>query len=100
MPDVLRFNTNIPVQLALESPYGKHVEGRYGEQVLYPLSDGRVMYVPPYVEQRLTELAVSAGEPVEICKTEVHNGQRRWIEWQVKRLEGSSAGKSQSNLPL
>ena len=45
MPDVLRFNTNIPVKLALESPYGKHVEGRYGEQVLYPLKDGRVMYV-------------------------------------------------------
>ena len=89
MPEVLRFNTNIPVQLTLANECGKHVEGRYGEQVMYSLADGRVIYVPLYVEQRLAELAVSSGEPLEICKAEVQNGNRRWIEWHVKRL-GSS----------
>ena len=43
------------------------------------------MYVPPYVEQRLQELAIGAGEPLLLCKREVKDGNRNRIEWSVKR---------------
>ena len=35
---------------------------------MYSLLDNRVMYVPPYVEQRFQELAIGAGEPLLLCK--------------------------------
>ncbi len=86
MKEVLRFPVNVPKQVALRMDTGKHVEGRYGEQVMYSLADDRVMYVPPIVEQRIQELAIAAGERFEIVKQEVKQGARRSIEWRVRRL--------------
>jgi hypothetical protein len=48
------------VNVALQSEAGKHVEGRYGEQVMFSLLGNRVMYVPPYVERR-REIEVKAA---------------------------------------
>jgi hypothetical protein len=85
MREIVKFPVNTPVELALRFEGGKHVEGRYGDQVMYSLLDSRVMYVPPYVEQRSQELAIGAGEPLLLCKKEVKDGPRKWIEWSVKR---------------
>ncbi len=85
MKEVVKFPINSPVEVVLRFEVGKRVEGRYGDQVMYSLLDNRVMYVPPYVEQRIQELAVGAGEPLLLCKKEVKEGNRRWIEWSVKR---------------
>jgi len=74
MSGILRFNTNIPEEISLQRDMGRHVQGRYGEQVMYSLADGRVMYVPPYVEQRIEDLVIAPGEPFEICKTETTDG--------------------------
>ena len=63
MNEVVKFPIDTPVEVTLRFEAGKHVEGRYGDQVMYSLSDDRVMYVPPYVEQRFQELAIGAGEP-------------------------------------
>jgi hypothetical protein len=35
--EILRFDTNVPVEVALRFSDGKHVEGRYGDQVMYSL---------------------------------------------------------------
>ncbi len=86
MKSVLRFPVNTPMQVALREGTGRHVEGRYGEQVLYTLADDRVMYVPPIVEQRIEELAIATGELFEIVKHEVKEGSRRTIQWRVRRL--------------
>jgi hypothetical protein len=75
------------------------VNGRYGEQVMYSLADNRVMYVPPFVERRIQELAIGPGEPIEICKAEVKNGSRRWIEWKVKRVDASQQPASSAKAP-
>ncbi|MGA2119540.1 MAG: hypothetical protein ABSH56_32935 [Bryobacteraceae bacterium] len=68
MNEVVKFPINTPVEVTLQSEAGKHVEGPYGEQVMFSLVDNRVMYVPPYVEQRFQELAIGAGEPLLLCK--------------------------------
>jgi hypothetical protein len=85
MKEVVRFAIDIPVEVALRFETGKHVEGRFGDQVMYSLLDNRVMYVPPYVEQRIKELAVAAGEPLQLCKQARTDGNRKWVEWSVRR---------------
>jgi len=47
MKDRVVFQTNVPVTAALAYADGMNVEGRFGDQVMYTLSDERVMYVPP-----------------------------------------------------
>jgi len=99
MSGILRFNINIPEEVALQRDTGRHVQGRYGEQVMYSLADGRVMYVPPYVEQRIIDLAIAPGEPFEICKAEANDGPRRWIEWHVRRTEEPRQPNESPNFP-
>ncbi|MGA8579453.1 MAG: hypothetical protein WB579_12285, partial [Bryobacteraceae bacterium] len=81
MKEVVKFPINTPVEVTLQSEEGKHVEGRYGDQVMYSLLDNRVMYVPLYVEQRFQELAIGAGEPLLLCKKQVKDGDRNRTEW-------------------
>ena len=83
---ILRFNTNSPVELSLRWNDGKRVDGRYGEQVMYTLEDDRVMYVPPVVAKQIQDLGIRAREIFEICKAELREDNKRWIEWHVKKL--------------
>jgi len=84
---ILRFNTNSPVEVALRWDDGKRVEGRYGEQVMYTLEGDRIMYVPPVVAKQIRELGIRAREIFEICKAELREENKRWIEWRVRRIE-------------
>ena len=84
---ILRFNTNAPVEVALRWDDGKRVEGRYGEQIMYSLEGDRVMYVPPVVAKQIQELGIRAREIFEICKAELREENKRWIEWRVRRIE-------------
>ena len=83
MSDKVQFQTNVPVEVALKYNDGKEVNGQYGDQVLYTLTDGRVMYVPPIVKRRIDELGIGRGELFTLTKAEKKNGTRRTIEWLV-----------------
>jgi hypothetical protein len=72
-----------PVEVALKSNDGKEVTGQYGDQVLYTLTDGRVMYVPPIVKKKIDDAGISKGELFTITKAEKKNGTRRTIEWVI-----------------
>ena len=85
--NILRFEGNTPVQVALKYDGGRDVDGRYGPQVLYTLADGRLMYLEPKAARRIDELKITAGESFSICKREATNGNKRKVEWEVKRLE-------------
>jgi hypothetical protein len=87
MREIIKFMTNVPVEVALRPGSEKQVEGRYGPQMMYTLTDQRVMYVPLIVADRIRELNIGSGEPFEVCKAEVRDGNRRWIEWRVNKLE-------------
>jgi len=90
MQEVVKFEINTPIEVTLRDERGKRVEGRYGDQVMYSLLDNRVMYVPPYVEQRFQELAISAGEPLLLCKQRVKDGDRNRTEWSIWRAPRQS----------
>jgi hypothetical protein len=96
---ILRFNTNALVEVALRLDDGKRVEGRYGEQVLYALEGDRVMYVPPVVAKQIRELGIRAREVFEICKAELREENKRWIEWRVRRIEEPRQPASLGNVP-
>ena len=83
MSDKVQFQTNVPVEVALKYNDGKEVNGQYGDQVLYTLTDGRVMYVPPIVKRKIDELGIGRGELFTLTKAEKKNGTRRTIEWLV-----------------
>jgi hypothetical protein len=83
MADKVTFQTNVPVEVALKYGDGKDVNGQYGDQVLYTLMDGRVMYVPPIVRKQIEDLGIGRGDLFTVTKAEKKNGARRTIEWQV-----------------
>jgi hypothetical protein len=87
MKEKVVFQTNVPVTAALAYADGIKVEGRYGDQVMYSLTDERVMYVPPTVRDKLLELGIRQNQPFSICKAEHREGNRRFIDWAVKRIE-------------
>ena len=95
---ILRFNTNAPVEIALQWDDGKRVDGRYGEQVMFTLDDNRVMYVPPVVAKQIRDLGIRAREIFEICKAELREDNKRWIEWHVKKLEQPRHPASSGNV--
>src|SRR5579863_7803908 len=87
MKERVVFETNVPVTAVLAYDDGIKVQGRYGDQVMYSLTDERVMYVPPIVRNKLVELGIRQGDPFSICKAERRDGNRRFIEWAVTRIQ-------------
>ncbi len=85
--NILPFHLNVPAEITLERPEGTLVQGRYGDRVMFSLADGRVMYVPPFVANKIQAEGVAAGERFELCKTQVRKGSRRAIEWIIRRLD-------------
>jgi len=58
---------------------------------MYTLTDERVMYVPPFVRDKIGERGVRQGEPCSICKSDRRDGNRRFIG----RLAGSAEVEDQ-----
>jgi hypothetical protein len=76
---------NVPTEVALQSADGVSVEGRYGIRIMFALTDGRVMYVPPIVASKIHEAGIAPGECFHLWKASVKTGQRRSVEWLVDR---------------
>ena len=96
MSEKVQFQTNVSIDVALKYNDGKEVTGQYGDQVLYTLTDGRVMYVPPIVKKKIDELGIGRGELFTITKAEKKNGTRRTIEWVEFGTDGSGDRKSRN----
>jgi len=84
--NILRFEMNVPTDVVLGSCEGIAIEGRYGTRAMFPLADGRVMYVPPIVASRIQEEGIVPGERFQICKAAVRIGQKRSVEWMLQRV--------------
>jgi hypothetical protein len=88
---ILKFQTNVPIEVRLRSIEGKPVESQFGGiQYLFSAEEG-AFYVSDTVGgilmDQLRKLGVKAGEPVDICKAEVSRGNgRKGIEWTVAKV--------------
>ena len=57
MKERVVFEANVRVTAILAYQDGLKVQGRFSDQVMYSLTDGRIMYVPPVVRDKFVELA-------------------------------------------
>jgi hypothetical protein len=89
--NTLKFAVNVPARVALSFPTGKPVEGQYGPQVMFSLclapAGETSMFLPPIAAAEIQKLGIAKGEPFEICKASVPNGDKPKIEWRVKRFQ-------------
>src|SRR5437016_2345168 len=85
--------------LVKEDPTDGHdVEGRLGNEVMYQLIDGRVMFVPPSVRDQITHLGIKTGEPFNICKRETNDHGESMVEWLVGRNGDQPSPKAVENV--
>ncbi len=97
--NIIRFEMNVPKQVALGTPQGTLVEGRYGDRVMYKLFDGRVMYVPPIIAAKIEAHGIIPGEPFELCKAQIADGRRRTIEWRLMRIPSTAPEDANESTP-
>ncbi len=94
MKEKVSFDVNLPVEVCLANAAGQEVEGRVGNEVMYQLIDGRMMFVPPGVRDQITKLGIKTGEPFNICKREVNDHGEALVEWKVWRNGSHSFSKA------
>lgn len=85
---IIKFQTNIPVEVRLRSISGEPVESQFGGIQYKFTADEGMFYVSDTVGSILMDqfrkLNVRPGTPVEIVKAEVSKGGgRKGIQWQV-----------------
>jgi hypothetical protein len=95
--NILRFEMNVPAEVALDSAQGVVVEGRYGARMRFNLADGRVMYVPPIVASKITAGGILPGERFHLCKAAVRTGQKRSVEWLLERVNPQQTAERLAN---
>lgn len=87
---IIRFQTNVPVELRLRNLEGKAVESQFGgTQHMFVAEEG-MFYVSETVGRILVDqfskLGVKVGETIDICKTETKAEKGRMsIQWIVSR---------------
>jgi hypothetical protein len=85
--DKLTLTQGVPVTIALQYSTGKRMQSRIPgapEEMLYTLTDGRVLYLPLDVGKDIEGLRLNAREPFTVCKY----GPR---DWEVTRAAASAA---------
>jgi hypothetical protein len=98
MSEKIQFQTNLPVELALQYLEGKPVDSQFGGvQHLFSTTDNRVFFVSEMVgniiADQLKKLGVQKGEAIKICKAEVTQGRgRKGIQWILQKV-GSPVGE-------
>ena len=83
MKEKVSFEVNQPVEVCLANATGQNTAGHLGNEVMYQLSDGRVMFVPSSVRDQISRLGIKPGEPFSICKREVTDRGEPMVEWSV-----------------
>lgn len=78
----LKFELNVPQTLALEYPEGIHVEGNYGPQVRFILTQNRQIYLDPEAANAIRILKPQPGEEFTLVKRS-EPGRRIW--WETER---------------
>jgi len=86
--DKIKFQTNVPVEVALRFPEGKLCDSQFGDpQYMFSTTDDRAFFVAAKVAQKIHGLRLKPGELIDIVKAEVpYSNGRKGIEWQISRV--------------
>src|ERR1022692_4760016 len=85
--DKIKFQTNVPVEVALRFTEGKLCDSQFGDPYMFSTMDDRAFFVAAKVAQKIHGLRLKPGEVIDIVKAEVaYTNGRKGIEWQVSRV--------------
>jgi hypothetical protein len=76
--DVVRFNFDVPVEVAMQFDGPKEIETEFGERAMYRLTDGRTMFTYMLTAAKIRSLGVKREEPFFVVKRK--NGRRSEYE--------------------
>jgi outer membrane PBP1 activator LpoA protein len=93
MAEILKLELNKPTPISLKYRSGKELSGQYGPQVMFTLTDGRVLYLPPEAAAEIAALNPATGEQFVIVKT-VQKGAP--AAYRVERIPQSKTAKPAS----
>lgn len=80
--EMVDFEPNVPVQVAIKYSEPKIVSGRWGDRCMYSLVDGRVMFVEKDVAASINMMDISVRELFWICKR--WNGDKKQkVHWDI-----------------
>src|ERR1017187_4048530 len=95
---VIRFDANVPVEVALKFDGGKQVKSRIPEapdQMMYTVCGDDTIYVPLHVADQITQLGIKRAELMSICKRQ----QSGVTRWEVKRIsEGAEPARPEATM--
>lgn len=81
----IRFDANVPVELALKFDTGKQVQSRIPDapdQMMFTVCGDDTIYVPLHVAEQIKTLGIRKMELISICK----RVQNNVTKWEVKRV--------------
>ena len=86
--DKIKFQTNVPVEVALRFPEGKLCDSQFGDpQYMFSTTDDRAFFVAAKVAQKIHGRRLKPGELIDIVKAEVpYSNGRKGIDWQITRV--------------
>jgi hypothetical protein len=82
---VIRFDANVPVEVALKFDGGKQVQSRIPDapdQMMYTVCGDDTIYLPLSVAAQITQLGIRKMDLISICKRQ----QSGVTRWEVKRM--------------
>jgi len=85
--EVVDFQPNVPVTLALKYAQGKTVSSQYGERIMFSLIDGRVMFLNLEVAGQIASLGINVREFFTITK-KLNGNPDSLPTWEVSRIAG------------
>lgn len=99
--DIVEFDPNVPVQCALKyAGAGRIVSGRYGERVMYTLTDGRRMFLDLGPAQKINELNLNVRETFFVEKkwSGRKGDQIEWLAWLSPETERARAAAEMARM--
>jgi len=98
MAAILKFEVNKPETISLMFPEGKNIINKFDtEQVMFTLTDGRIMFVTPDVAQRIRLLDVKPGQSF-IMKKWKKGRANHWDLWLSTETEKAKAAEEAPTL--
>jgi hypothetical protein len=89
--DKVTFQTNVPVELRFQFLEGRLGESKFGgQQYMFSTDQGPFWVsetVGNIIHEQIRKQQIAVGEPVDVCKREVSQGNgRKGIQWQVSKV--------------
>jgi hypothetical protein len=83
MSSYLTLEANQPEAIALKYSEGLEVDGRWGPQIMFTLTDERKWYASPAVADMIAQMGIRRGERFEVCK----RASGKTARHEIKRIQ-------------